>query len=93
MSLIQTHVQDNIIRFGKGYYRQTTGIPQGSILSPALCRFVLGLRFVDNVGTLPLAATPNIHLMDSRLFYDDMENGALSGFTHQSDSVRDWRSH
>ncbi|KAF9390693.1 hypothetical protein CPC16_004879 [Podila verticillata] len=87
MSLIQTHVQDNIIRFGKGYFRQTTGIPQGSILSPALCRFVLGLHFVDDFETLPRAATPNTHLMDSRLFYDDMENGALSGFTHQSDSA------
>ncbi|KAF9585031.1 hypothetical protein BGW38_004190 [Lunasporangiospora selenospora] len=36
---VREHVQENIVKFGEHYYRQTTGIPQGSILSPALCRF------------------------------------------------------
>ncbi|KAG0348607.1 hypothetical protein BG004_004735 [Podila humilis] len=50
MNRIQTHVQDNIVKFGKAYYRQTTGIPQGSVLSPSLCRV-----FYDDMETNHLA--------------------------------------
>ncbi|KAF9147000.1 hypothetical protein BG015_011419, partial [Linnemannia schmuckeri] len=39
VNLIKYHVQENIVKFGRHFYKQTTGIPQGSILSPALCRF------------------------------------------------------
>ncbi|KAF9437892.1 hypothetical protein BGZ76_010674 [Entomortierella beljakovae] len=35
---IRDHISNNIVKFGKHFYRQTTGIPQGSMLSPALCR-------------------------------------------------------
>ncbi|KAF9899978.1 hypothetical protein BX616_002755 [Lobosporangium transversale] len=40
LDLVQEHISENIVKFGSDYYRQTTGVPQGSILSPALCRSV-----------------------------------------------------
>ncbi|KAG0320324.1 hypothetical protein BGZ99_004568 [Dissophora globulifera] len=39
VNLIREHINENIVKFGRNFYRQTTGIPQGSTLSPALCRF------------------------------------------------------
>lgn len=37
VKLLREHVQGNMIRIGKRYYRQRRGIPQGSVLSSLLC--------------------------------------------------------
>ncbi|KAK5952675.1 Telomerase reverse transcriptase [Knufia fluminis] len=37
--LLEEHVQANIVKIGKKCYRQSVGIPQGSILSSLLCTF------------------------------------------------------
>jgi len=37
--LLEEHVQANIVKVGKKYYRHLVGIPQGSILSSLLCTF------------------------------------------------------
>ncbi|KAI9715739.1 MAG: hypothetical protein M1812_005737 [Candelaria pacifica] len=39
LGLLQEHVQQNIVKIGKKFYRQKEGIPQGSILSSLLCNF------------------------------------------------------
>ncbi|KAL6709686.1 Telomerase reverse transcriptase [Coniothyrium glycines] len=39
MQLLREHVQRNLVQIGKGFYRQKTGIPQGSVLSSILCNF------------------------------------------------------
>ena len=40
--LITEHVEFNLIKIGKKYYRQKNGIPQGSVLSSLLCNFFYG---------------------------------------------------
>jgi telomerase reverse transcriptase len=42
MTLLEEHIGCNIVKFGKKYYRQKDGIPQGSILSSLLCNFFYG---------------------------------------------------
>ncbi|KAK5097486.1 Telomerase reverse transcriptase [Lithohypha guttulata] len=37
--LLRRHIQANLIRIDRKYYRQTEGIPQGSVLSSMLCTF------------------------------------------------------
>lgn len=37
MRLLEQHVKHNIVKIGKRYYRQKTGIPQGSVVSSLLC--------------------------------------------------------
>lgn len=37
MDLLTEHIQNNVIKIGKKYYRQRQGIPQGSVLSSILC--------------------------------------------------------
>lgn len=39
LQLIASHIQQNLIKVGKKYYRQKRGIPQGSILSSTLCNY------------------------------------------------------
>ena len=37
LDLLEQHVQVNIVKIGKKYFRQKNGIPQGSVLSSLLC--------------------------------------------------------
>lgn len=42
LDLLEEHVQHNIIKIGKKFFRQKNGIPQGSVLSATLCNFFYG---------------------------------------------------
>ena len=39
LALTTAHIERNLVRVGKKYYRQKAGIPQGSILSSTLCNY------------------------------------------------------
>lgn len=39
MALLQQHVEQNLVKLGKKFYRQKKGIPQGSVLSAILCNY------------------------------------------------------
>ncbi|KAJ4301248.1 Telomerase reverse transcriptase [Kalmusia sp. IMI 367209] len=39
MQLLREHVERNLVKIGKRFYRQKSGIPQGSVLSTILCNF------------------------------------------------------
>lgn len=39
MELMTSHIQQNLVKVGKKFYRQKKGIPQGSVLSSALCNY------------------------------------------------------
>ncbi|KAG5950238.1 hypothetical protein E4U53_005346 [Claviceps sorghi] len=39
LHLMTDHIEKNLVKFGKKYYRQKRGIPQGSILSSFLCNY------------------------------------------------------
>jgi len=39
MQLLQEHVERNVVKIGKRFYLQKTGIPQGSVLSSILCNY------------------------------------------------------
>lgn len=39
LKLLQEHIQNNIVKIGKKYFRQASGIPQGSVLSSLLCNY------------------------------------------------------
>ena len=40
LSLLEEHVEGNMLKIGKRFYRQKRGIPQGSVLSSLLCDLV-----------------------------------------------------
>lgn len=39
LALMASHVQQNLVKIGKKYYRQRDGIPQGSVISSILCNY------------------------------------------------------
>ena len=39
LTLLATHVEQNLVKVGKKYFRQKKGIPQGSVLSSSLCNY------------------------------------------------------
>lgn len=39
LSLAREHITQNLVKIGKKYYRQKTGISQGSVLSSTLCNY------------------------------------------------------
>lgn len=39
VALLAQHVEQNLVKVGKKYYRQKRGIPQGSVLSSFLCNY------------------------------------------------------
>lgn len=39
LALMGSHIQQNLVKIGKKYYRQKDGIPQGSVISPVLCNY------------------------------------------------------
>lgn len=39
LDLLEEHVARNVIKIGKKFFRQTSGIPQGSIVSSMLCNY------------------------------------------------------
>ncbi|KAG9196339.1 telomerase reverse transcriptase [Alternaria panax] len=50
MQLLQEHIERNVIKIGKRFYRQKTGIPQGSVLSSILCNFFYAQLERDVLG-------------------------------------------
>lgn len=38
-ALLKSHVEQNLVKVGKKYYRQKLGVPQGSVLSAAFCNY------------------------------------------------------
>jgi telomerase reverse transcriptase len=60
LQLVASHIQQNLVKVGKKFYRQKAGIPQGSVLSSMLCSYFYAdlemqmLSFLDNEDCLLL---------------------------------------
>ncbi|KAL9095597.1 MAG: hypothetical protein Q9165_002029 [Trypethelium subeluteriae] len=50
LNLLSEHVERNIVKVGKKYYRQKYGIPQGSILSSLLCNLFYAQLEKENLS-------------------------------------------
>ncbi|RYP25294.1 hypothetical protein DL767_008472 [Monosporascus sp. MG133] len=60
LQLVASHIQQNLVKIGKKFYRQKEGIPQGSVLSSTLCNYFYAdleahvLPFLDSEDCLLL---------------------------------------
>ncbi|TKA49307.1 hypothetical protein B0A49_12697, partial [Cryomyces minteri] len=86
LHLLKEHVERNIVKIGKRYYRQKEGIPQGSVLSSLLCSFFYAklerecLDFVQTEDCLLLRLVDDFLLISVRRehaedFLQVMHNG------------------
>jgi telomerase reverse transcriptase len=54
MDMLEDHIKNNVVRIGKNYFKQVTGIPQGSIVSTALCNVYFGKYEQDELETISI---------------------------------------
>lgn len=52
IGLLDEHVSQNLVKVGKKFYRQKTGIPQGSVLSAILCNYFYADLEMKQLGFL-----------------------------------------
>lgn len=52
LQLLTDHVERNLVKIGKKYYRQKRGIPQGSVLSSFLCNYFYADLEKNHLGFL-----------------------------------------
>ncbi|KAF9962271.1 hypothetical protein BGZ72_008406 [Mortierella alpina] len=79
LNQITEHIKENIVKFENRFYRQTTGIPQGSVLSPALCRLLYDAMEADTLAHLTQSNdSALIRLADDFLFLSRSRGKAAS---------------
>jgi telomerase reverse transcriptase len=67
MDLLTEHVQQNLVKIGKKFYRQKEGIPQGSVLSSLLCNYFYADLEANHLGFLQSGESLLLRLIDDFL--------------------------
>ena len=67
LDLLQDHIERNIIKIGKKFFRQKAGIPQGSILSSLLCNYFYAELEKESLGFLEKDQSILLRLIDDFL--------------------------
>ncbi|KAF7541210.1 hypothetical protein G7Z17_g12014 [Cylindrodendrum hubeiense] len=67
LSLLKQHVEQNLVKVGKKYYRQKMGIPQGSVVSSFLCNYFYADLEKKHLGFLAATDTLLLRLIDDFL--------------------------
>lgn len=76
LKLLEEHVQQNMLKVGKKFYRQKAGIPQGSVLSNLLCNFVYASFETDHLSFLRSDQSILLRLVDDFLLITTNEKHA-----------------
>lgn len=67
LDLLRDHVERNIIKIGKRFFRQKAGIPQGSVLSSLLCNYFYAELEKECLGFLESQQSILLRLIDDFL--------------------------
>ena len=67
LDLLEEHVERNIVKIGKKFFRQKRGIPQGSVLSSLLCNFFYAAFEKEHLGFLDGGESLLLRLIDDFL--------------------------
>ncbi|EPY49626.1 telomerase reverse transcriptase 1 protein Trt1 [Schizosaccharomyces cryophilus OY26] len=66
--ILEKHISQNIVKIGRKYYRQTQGIPQGSVISSYLCYFYMQELIEDYLLFTKRKGSTLIRVVDDFLF-------------------------
>lgn len=67
LDLLEDHVERNIVKIGKKFFRQKAGIPQGSVLSSLLCSYFYADLEKEHLGFLSDEESILLRLIDDFL--------------------------
>ncbi|KAF5699219.1 telomerase reverse transcriptase [Fusarium globosum] len=77
MHLLRQHVEHNLVKIGKKYYRQKIGIPQGSVLSSFLCNYFYADLEVKHLNFLRSPDCLLLRLIDDFLLITQDQEKAI----------------
>ena len=78
LDLLEEHVEQNIVKVGKKFFRQKRGIPQGSVLSSFLCNFFYADFEAKYLGFLAKPEGVMLRLIDDFLLITTQKADALN---------------
>ena len=90
MELLAEHVQHNIVKISKKFYRQKKGIPQGSVLSSILCNYFYADLEAHHLGFLNSNESLLLRLIDDFLLITTNRNHARRFVQVMHDGLPDY---
>lgn len=88
LGLLEDHVERNVIKIGKKFYKQKAGIPQGSVLSSLLCNFFYAELERECLGFLDKDESILLRLIDDFLLITTNKHHARQFLQIMHDGIR-----
>ena len=90
LELLKDHVERNIVKIGKKFFRQKNGIPQGSILSSLLCNYFYAQLEEEKLSFLEESESILMRLIDDFLLITTNKAHARQFLQIMHDGVQDY---
>lgn len=90
LQLMEEHIEQNLVKFGKKLYRQKQGIPQGSVLSSFLCNYFYADLEARKLGFLQSSDCCLLRLIDDFLLITADRTKAVQFVELMQGSVPDY---
>ena len=90
LGLLRDHIEQNIVRIGKKFFRQKEGIPQGSVLSSLLCNFFYADLERKRFPFLQCREGTLFRLIDDFLFITTSRNHAEQFLQTMHDGIEEY---
>lgn len=90
IDLLQEHIERNIVKIGKKFFRQKAGIPQGSVLSSLLCSFFYAELEKESLGFLDENDGILLRLIDDFLLITTNSNHAIRFLQVMHDGIEQY---
>lgn len=90
LDLLQEHIERNIVKIGKKFFRQKAGIPQGSILSSLLCSYFYAELEKESLGFLDENDSILLRLIDDFLLITTNRNHAIRFLQVMHDGIEQY---
>ncbi|KAL8811749.1 MAG: hypothetical protein Q9200_001548 [Gallowayella weberi] len=90
LELLKDHVERNIVKIGKKFFRQKNGIPQGSVLSSLLCNCFYARLEAEHLSFGDGESALLLRLIDDFLFITTNKNDAKQFLQIMHDGLREY---
>ncbi|KAL8703103.1 MAG: hypothetical protein Q9201_003694, partial [Fulgogasparrea decipioides] len=90
LNLLKDHVERNIVKIGKKFFRQKEGIPQGSILSSLLCNCFYAKLESEHLSFVSKAGAVLMRLIDDFLLITTCKKDAIRFLQIMHDGIEEY---
>ncbi|KAL8717849.1 MAG: hypothetical protein Q9181_008274 [Wetmoreana brouardii] len=90
LNLLKDHVERNIVKIGKKFFRQKEGIPQGSVLSSLLCNCFYAKLESEHLPFVSKTSAVLMRLIDDFLFITTCKQDAIWFLQIMHDGIEEY---